>query len=165
MRLLYNRTASQEYETEIEFNIAPFSDAEWHIKHPSVVSNIFGTWLDSNECIEIGYDMKLITVDNKVIEELWGAPVSDLMDYITEVRDETNSPVIRQYETDVSIDGNREPMTIHLKVHYQNVTEGKGFDLEHKTKPIVYAEVGWSDEIYDDEWTIYDCSDYEVNMI
>ena len=165
MRLLYNRTASQEYETEIEFNIAPFSDAEWIIKQPCNVHSIFGGWIDSDECMEIGYDTKLVTIDDNVIEELWGAPVSDLMDYITEVRDETNSPVIRQYNTEVTIDGYRQNVNVNLKVHYQNITEGKGFDLEHKTKPVVYAEVEWVDEIYDDQWTIFDCSEYQVNLI
>jgi len=170
MRLLYSRTAMQEYETEVIFDIAPFSDAEWTIKENDKVSSIFGTWLNESECIEIGYDMKLITTDTKVIEELWGNSVEDLMEYINKVRDTPSdnldeAEVIRESGTDVTIDGYRQSLPIRLCVHYRMDTDGKGFDMEFKSIPIVFAEVEWSDEIDDDVYCIYDCDNYRVDMI
>ena len=167
MRLLYSRTAMQEYETEVIFDIAPFSDAKWTIKTPENAHNILGTWLDEHECIEIGYDMKLITTDTNVIEELWGNSVEDLMEYINKVRDTPSDDVdgtaniIRSTGTDVTIDGYRQSLPVRLCVHYKTEVELTNL----KPTPIVFAEVEWSDEIDDDMYCIYDCDNYRVDMI
>jgi len=167
MRLLYSRTASQEYETEVIFDITPFSDAEWHIKEPAVTSNLLGTWMKDSECIEIGYDMKLITTDTNVIGELWGNSVEDLMEYINKVRDTPSdeTEVIRESGTDVTIDGYRQNVPIRLCVSYRMDIEGVGQTSTLKSTPVVYAEVEWIDQIYDDQWSIFDCSEYQVNTI
>ena len=171
MRLLYSRTASQEYETEVIFNIAPFSDAEWTIKTPENAHTILGTWLDEHECIEIGYDMKLITTDTNVIGELWGNSIEDLLKYINEVRDTPSNDVdgtanvIRSTQTEVTIDGYRQNVPIRLCVHYRMDIEGVGQTSTLESTPIVYAEVEYSDEIDDDVYCIYDCDNYRVDMI
>jgi tetrahydromethanopterin S-methyltransferase subunit H len=152
MKIIYTRTAYQEYESEIIFHIAPFCDAKWIIKQPSDIYPVFDEWVN-DDCIEVGYDMKLITTDTAVIEHLWGSSIKDLMTYINEVRDITDSPVIRQCETEASMHDYRHPIPVNLKVHYKDDGE-----------PIVYVEVKWEEmEINDNEWTIYDCESYEVN--
>lgn len=153
MRILYDRQASQEYETEVEFNIAPFCNAEWHLKCPDHLNEVFGTWVDPDECMEIGYDVKLVSIDKLVIEDLWGASIDDLITYVTKVRNKDATPIIRQHETDITINGHRQSIRIDLKVYYD------------KDKPIVYTEVEWKDELYDDEWVIYDCCKYDANII
>lgn len=170
MRLLYSRTAMQEYETEVIFDIAPFSDAEWTIKTPENAHDILGTWMKDSECIEIGYEMKLITTDTNVIKELWGNSVEDLMEYINKVRDTPSDnldedEVIRESGTDVTIDGCRQSLPIRLCVHYRMDIEGVGQTSTLKSTPVVYAEVEWSDEIDDDVYCIYDCDNYRVDMI
>ena len=171
MRLLYSRTAMQEYETEVIFDITPFNDAEWHIKTPEVTGNLLGTWMKDSECIEIGYDMKLITTDINVLEDLWGNSVEDLMEYINKVRDTPSKDVdgtaniIRSSGTDVTIDGYRQSLPIRLCVHYRMDIEGVGQTSTLKSTPVVYAEVEWSDEIDDDMYCIYDCDNYRVDMI
>ena len=157
----------QEYENEVIFDIAPFSDAEWHIKTPEVTSNLLGTWMKDSECIEIGYDMKLITTDINVLEDLWGNSVEDLMEYINKVRNTPSdkTEVIRESGTDVTIDGYRQSLTVRLCVHYRMDIKGVGQTSTLESTPIVFAEVEWSDEIDDDVYCIYDCDNYRVDMI
>ena len=160
MRILYTRTAHQEAEREIEFNLDPFSQAKWVMKD----NHIKGLNLDSTEEISDFEYIRLVTFDKAVIEELWGASKNDLMKYLAEVRTEEGN-LIRSYETEVTLEGHRQQIPIHLKVHTTLDYKGIGFDAEPFTKHILYAEVECYEYLDDDEYRIYDAEQHEVSII
>ena len=162
MKLLYSRTVHQEAEREVEFCLDPFNQADWHVKNEDGITTVLG-WMHTEEYMD--YDeLKLVTVDNAVIQELWGASISDLKAYIKEVRtNDTN--IIRSYETEVSIDGHRQTVPIHLKLHGTLDTKGVGFDLEHEYGFKIYAEVQWWEELVDEDYQIYDAENHKVDII
>jgi hypothetical protein len=159
MRILYTRVAHQEAEREIEFNLDPFSQAKWVMKD----NHIKGLNLDSTEEISDFEYIRLITFDTKVIEDLWGAVEDDLLDYIKDRTFEDNQ--IRSYETEVTLEGHRQQIPIHLKVHTTLDYKGIGFDAEPFTKHILYAEVECYEYLDDDEYRIYDAEQHEVSII
>jgi len=159
MRILYTRVAHQEAEREIEFNLDPFNQAKWVMKD----TNIRGLNLDSTEELSDFEYIRLLTFDTKVIEELWGAGEDDLLDYIKMRTFEDN--VIRSYETEVTLEGHRQQIPIHLKVHSVLDYEGIGFDAEPFTRHTVYAEVECYEYLDDDEYRLYDSEQHEVSII
>ena len=159
MRILYTRVAHQEAEREIEFNLDPFSQAKWVMKD----NHIKGLNLDSTEEISDFEYIRLITFDTKVVEDLWGAVEDDLLDYIKDRTFEDNQ--IRSYETEVTLEGHRQQIPIHLKVHTTLDYKGIGFDAEPFTKHILYAEVECYEYLDDDEYRIYDAEQHEVSII
>jgi hypothetical protein len=159
MRILYTRVAHQEAEREIEFNLDPFNQAKWVMKD----DNISGISLDSTEELADFEYIRLLTFDTKVIEELWGAGENDLLDYIKDRTFEDN--VIRSYETEVTLEGHRQQIPIHLKVHTNLDYEGTGFDATLYTRHTVYAEVECYEYLDDDEYRIYDAEQNEVSII
>jgi hypothetical protein len=159
MRILYTRVAHQEAEREIEFNLDPFNQAKWVMKD----NHIRGLNLDSTEEISDFEYIRLITFDTKVIEDLWGAVEDDLLDYIKDRTFEDNQ--IRSYETEVTLEGHRQQIPIHLKVHTTLDYKGIGFDAEPFTKHILYAEVECYEYLDDDAYRIYDAEQHEVSII
>jgi hypothetical protein len=159
MRILYTRTAHQEAEREIEFNLDPFNQAKWVMKD----TNIEGLNLDATEELADFEYIRLLTFDTKVIEELWGAGEDDLLDYIKERTFVDN--VIRSYETEVTLEGHRQQIPIHLKVHSVLDYKGIGFEAEPFTRHTVYAEVECYEYLDDDEYRIYDAENYEVSIV
>jgi hypothetical protein len=73
-------------------------------------------------------NIRLVTFDTAVIEDLWGASKSDLLAYIKEVRTDASN-IVRSYETEINLDGHRMTVPLHLKVHNKLNLEGVGFDL------------------------------------
>jgi hypothetical protein len=157
MRILYTRTAHQEAEREIEFNLDPFNQAKWLIKDDKLDLGAMEEHSDFEH-------IRLITFDTKVIEELWGAGEDDLMKYITAVR-EVKDNMIRSYETEVTLEGHRQQIPIHLKVHSVLDFKGIGFDAEPFTKHTLYAEVECYEYVDDDEFRLYDSEQHEVIII
>jgi len=160
MRILYTRTAHQEAEREIEFNLDPFNQAKWVMKDDNISGINFGSMEEHSDFEHI----RLITFDTKVIEELWGAGEDDLMKYITAVR-EVKDNMIRSYETEVTLEGHRQQIPIHLKVHSVLDYRGIGFEAEPFTKHTLYAEVECYEYVDDDEFRVYDAENYEVSII
>ena len=103
MRILYTRTAHQEAEREVEFCLDPFNQAEWHIKDDQLYGQLDGSMWNNTEELCDTENIRLVTFDNAVIQELWGAPISDLLAYIKEVRTDASN-IVRSYETEVSLD-------------------------------------------------------------
>jgi hypothetical protein len=144
MRLLYTRTAHQEAEREIEFNLDPFNQAKWLIKDDKLDLG------SMEEHSDFEY-IRLVTFDKAVIEELWGASKNDLMKYLAEVRTEEGN-LIRSYETEITLEGHRQSIPIHLKLHsYVSVT--------------LYAEVECYEYVDDDDFRLYDSEQHEVIII
>ena len=159
MRILYTRTAHQEAEREIEFNLDPFNQAKWVMKDDNLSGINFGSMEEHSDFEYI----RLITFDTKVIEDLWGAVEDDLLDYIKDRTFEDNQ--IRSYETEVTLEGHRQQIPIHLKVHSVLDYRGIGFEAEPFTKHILYAEVECYEYLDDDEYRIYDSEQHEVSII
>ncbi len=164
MRILYTRTAHQEAERDVEFCLDPFNQAEWHIKDDNLYSQLEGSLLSNTEELCDTENIRLITFSTEVIQDLWGAPVSDLLAYIKEVRTDASN-IVRSYETEVSLDGHRMTVPLHLKVHSVLGVDGVGFDAELTPKIVLYVEAEWSEELYDEDYRIYDAEDYQIQSI
>ncbi len=164
MRILYTRIAHQEAERDIEFCLDPFNQAKWHVKDDQLYSQLEGSLLDSTEELCDTENIRLITFDNAVIQDLWGASISDLLAYIKEVRTDASN-IVRSYETEVSLDGHRITVPLHLKVHKKTDLEGTGFDSKIKEGIVLYVEAEWSEELYDEDYRIYDAEDYQIQSI
>lgn len=164
MRILYTRTAHQEAEKDIEFCLDPFNQAEWHIKNDQFYSQLKGNLLDSTEELCDTENIRIITFDNAVIQDLWGAPVSDLLAYIKEVRTDASN-IVRSYETEINLDGHRMTVPLKLKVHRKLNLGGVGFDAEFEQEIIPYVEAEWYEELCDEDYRIYDADDYEIQSI
>jgi len=164
MRILYTRTAHQEAEREVEFCLDPFNQAEWHLKDDQLYGQLEGsTWSSSEEVCDTE-NIRLVTFDNAIIEDLWGAPISDLLAYIKEVRTDASN-IVRSYETEVNLDGHRMQIPLHLKVHSVLDYEGIGFDAELTPKIVLYVEAEWYEELTDDDYRIYDAENYEITTL
>ena len=160
MRILYTRTAHQEAERDVEFCLDPFNQAEWHIKDSHIYHQLGRTAWDNSEEFCNTENIRLVTFDTAVIEELWGAPISDLLAYIKEVRTDASN-IVRSYETEVSLDGHRMQVPLHLKVHKKTDLEGTGFDSGF----ILYVEAEWYEELCDEDYRIYDAENYEITTL
>jgi len=174
MRILYTRTAHQEAERDVEFCLDPFNQAEWHIKDSHIYYQLGRTAWDNSEEFCDTENIRLVTFDTAVIEDLWGAPISDLLAYIKEVRGKVRSEpdlttdasnIVRSYETEVSLDGHRMQVPLHLKVHKKTDLEGTGFDSKIKEGFILYVEAEWYEELCDEDYRIYDAENYEITTL
>ncbi len=169
MRILYTRTAHQEAEKEVEFCLDPFNQAEWHIKDDQLYSQLEGSLLSNTEELCDTENIRLVTFDTTVIEDLWGAPISDLLAYIKLAWEKGNptetANIVRSYETEVSLDGHRMTVPLHLKIHSVLGVDGVGFDAELTPKIVLYVEAEWSEELYDEDYRIYDAEDYQIQSI
>jgi len=171
MRILYTRTAHQEAERDVEFCLDPFNQAKWHIKDSHMYNELDGSEWNGSEEICDTENIRLVTFDTAVIEDLWGAPVSDLLAYIKNVRDTPSREVdgteniIRAYETEINLDGHRMTVPLNLKVHNKLNLEGVGFDAEFEQKIILYVEAEWYEELTDEDYRIYDAEHYEIQSI
>lgn len=164
MRILYTRTAHQEAERDVEFCLDPFNQAEWHIKDSHMYNELDGSEWSSTEEICDTENIRLVTFDTAVIEDLWGAPVSDLLAYIKEVRTDASN-LVRSYDTEINLDGHRMTVPLNLKVHNKLNLEGVGFDAEFEQKIILYVEAEWYEELTDDDYRIYDAEHYEITTL
>ena len=164
MRILYTRTAHQEAERDVEFCLDPFNQAEWHIKNSEIYHQLGRTAWDSSEEYCDTESIRLVTFSTPVVEELWGAPISDLLAYIKEVRTDASN-IVRSYETEVSLDGHRITVPLHLKIHKKTDLEGEGFSSEFKEGIILYVEAEWYEELTDEDYRIYDAEDYQIQSI
>ena len=164
MRILYTRMAHQEAERDVEFCLDPFNQAKWHIKDSHMYNELDGSEWSNTEEICDTENIRLITFDTEVIEDLWGAPVSDLLAYIKEVRTDASN-IVRSYETEVSLDGHRMTVPLHLKVHSVLGVDGVGFDAELTPKIVLYVEAEWYEELTDDDYRIYDAEHYEITTL
>jgi hypothetical protein len=164
MRILYTRTAHQEAERDVEFCLDPFNQAEWHIKNSDIYHQLGRTAWDSSEEYCDTENIRLVTFDTAVIQDLWGAPISDLLAYIKEVRTDASN-IVRSYETEVSLDGHRMTAPLHLKVHKVLGVDGVGFDAELTPKIVLYVEAEWYEELTDDDYRIYDAEQYEITTL
>ena len=164
MRILYTRIAHQEAERDIEFCLDPFNQAKWHVKDDQLYSQLEGSLLDSTEELCDTENIRLITFDNAVIQDLWGASISDLLAYIKEVRTDASN-IVRSYETEINLDGHRMTVPLHLKVHNKLNLEGVGFDAELTPKVVLFVEAEWYEELTDDDYRIYDAEEYRIESI
>jgi hypothetical protein len=73
-------------------------------------------------------NIRLVTFDTAVIEDLWGASKSDLLAYIKEVRTDASN-IVRSYETEINLDGHRMTVPLHLKVHNKSNPTPSRFNL------------------------------------
>jgi len=164
MRILYTRMAHQEAERDVEFCLDPFNQAKWHIKDSHMYNELDGSEWSNTEEICDTENIRLVTFDTAVIEDLWGAPVSDLLAYIKEVRTDASN-LVRSYDTEINLDGHRMTVPLNLKVHNKLNLEGVGFDAEFEQKIILYVEAEWYEELTDEDYRIYDAEHYEIQSI